>query len=99
MSYKLFTSESVAAGHPDKVADAVSDAILDALLAKDPNARAGLETIVGANKIGLFGEIKTSAKVDFEAIVRDTIKRLGYTNPDWNFSHESPIDKIGRAHV
>lgn len=92
MSYKLFTSESVAAGHPDKVADAVSDAILDALLAKDPNARAGLETIVGANKIGLFGEIKTSAKVDFEAIVRDTIKRLGYTNPDWNFSHESPID-------
>lgn len=92
MSYQLFTSESVAAGHPDKIADAISDAILDALLEKDPFARAGLETIVGANKIGLFGEIKTTAKVDFETIVRDTIKRLGYVNPAWNFSHESPID-------
>ncbi len=92
MSYKLFTSESVAAGHPDKVADAISDAILDALLEQDPGARAGLETIVGANKIGLFGEIKTSAKVDFESIVRAEIKRLGYTNPDWNFSDNSPID-------
>lgn len=92
MSYKFFTSESVAAGHPDKVADAVSDAILDALLEQDPNARAGLETIVGANKIGLFGEIKTTAKIDFEKIVKGTIKRLGYTNPDWNFSDKSPID-------
>lgn len=92
MSYQLFTSESVAAGHPDKVADAVSDAILDALLAQDPHARAGLETIVGANKIGLFGEIKTSAKVDFDKVVRETIARLGYTNPDWNFSDRSPID-------
>ena len=68
MSYQLFTSESVAAGHPDKIADAISDALLDALLEQDPFARAGLETIVGANKIGLFGEIKTSAKVDFESI-------------------------------
>ena len=92
MSYNLFTSESVAAGHPDKIADAISDAILDALLAKDPNTRAGLETIVGANKIGLFGEIKTDAKVDFEKIVRAEIKRLGYSNPDWNFSAKSPID-------
>lgn len=92
MSYQLFTSESVAAGHPDKVADAISDAILDALLAQDPHARAGLETIVGANKIGLFGEIKTSAKVDFEQVIRETIARLGYTNPDWNFSDRSPID-------
>jgi S-adenosylmethionine synthetase len=92
MSYKLFTSESVAAGHPDKIADAVSDAILDALLEQDPHARAGLETIVGANRIGLFGEIKTTATVDFESITRATVRRLGYTNSDWNFSDLSPIE-------
>lgn len=92
MSYQLFTSESVAAGHPDKIADAISDAILDAVLEQDPEARAGIETIVGANKIGLFGEIKTTASVDFEKIARKKIKELGYDNPDWNFSDKSPID-------
>lgn len=91
MSYQFFTSESVAAGHPDKIADAISDAILDAILEQDPNSRAGLETIVGADTIGLFGEIKTTAKVDFENIARDTVRRLGYTNPDWNFSDQSTI--------
>lgn len=91
MSYQLFTSESVAAGHPDKIADAISDAILDALLAIDPHARAGLETIVGADTIGLFGEIKTSAEVDFEKIARKIVRLLGYTNPDWNFSDKSTI--------
>jgi S-adenosylmethionine synthetase len=91
MSYQLFTSESVAAGHPDKIADAISDAILDAILAQDPNGRAGIETIVGANTIGLFGEIKTNATIDFEAIARAEVKRLGYTNPDWGFSDESTI--------
>ena len=89
MSYKYFTSESVAAGHPDKIADAISDAILDAILEQDPFGRAGLETIVGANKVGLYGEIKTTAKVDFVQVARDTIRRLGYTNPDWNFSEQS----------
>lgn len=92
MSYKLFTSESVAAGHPDKVADAISDAILDAILEQDPKARTGLETIVGANRIGLFGEVKTTAKVDFEAVARKAIKKLGYDNKDWNFSDKSPLD-------
>ncbi len=92
MSYQLFTSESVAAGHPDKIADAISDAILDAILTQDPKARTGLETIVGANKIGLFGEIKTTAQVDFEKITRETVAKLGYTNPNWNFSDQSPID-------
>ncbi len=91
MSYQLFTSESVAAGHPDKIADAISDAILDAILAQDPHGRAGLETIVGANTIGLFGEIKTSAEIDFEAIARAEIKRLGYTNSEWGFSDESTL--------
>lgn len=94
MSYKLFTSESVATGHPDKIADAISDAILDAVLEQDPQARAGLETIVGANRIGLFGEIKTTASVDFEEIARKTIKKLGYDNQYWNFSDKSPLDNF-----
>jgi S-adenosylmethionine synthetase len=91
MSYKLFTSESVAAGHPDKIADAISDAILDAIIEQDSNSRAGLETIVGADTIGLFGEIKTNAKVDFEDIARRTVKSLGYDNDEWNFSYKSTI--------
>lgn len=89
VTVKLFTSESVCAGHPDKIADAISDAIVDALLAQDPYSRAGVETVVGANQIALFGEIKTKATVDFEAIVRQKIKELGYTNPAWGFSVES----------
>lgn len=82
----LFTSESVCAGHPDKIADAISDALVDALLAKDPHARTGIETVVGANQISLFGEIKTTAKIDIEQIARAKIAELGYTNPDWGFS-------------
>jgi len=89
VTVKLFTSESVCAGHPDKIADAISDAIVDALLAQDPYSRAGVETVVGANQIALFGEIKTKAKVDFEEIVRKKIEELGYTNPAWGFSVES----------
>lgn len=82
----LFTSESVCAGHPDKMADAVSDALVDAILAHDPHARTGIETVVGANQISLFGETKTTAKIDVEKIVRAKIAELGYTNPDWGFS-------------
>lgn len=85
----LFTSESVCAGHPDKICDAISDAILDAILAQDPNGRAGIETVAGANQICLFGEIKTSASLDFEKIVRSKVDELGYTVPAWGFSQES----------
>lgn len=85
----LFTSESVCAGHPDKIADAISDAVLDAALAQDPSSRTGIETIVGANQIGLFGEIKTNARIDIERIARETVARLGYTQPEWGFSAES----------
>jgi S-adenosylmethionine synthetase len=84
-----FTSESVCAGHPDKICDAISDAIVDAALAQDPHARTGIETVAGANKIALFGEIKTTADINFEKIVRQTVKRLGYTVPAWGFSQES----------
>jgi S-adenosylmethionine synthetase len=83
---RLFTSESVCAGHPDKIADAISDAIVDAALRADPRAHTAIETVAGANQIALFGEIKTKAKIDYEKIVRDTIRRLGYTNPAWGFS-------------
>ena len=86
---RLFTSESVCAGHPDKICDAISDAILDAALAQDPHARTGIETVAGANKIALFGEIKTSADLNFEKIVRTKVAELGYTEPAWGFSGES----------
>ncbi len=82
----LFTSESVCAGHPDKMADAVSDALLDAILTQDPHARTGIETVVGADQVSLFGEIKTTATIDLETIARTKIKELGYTNPAWGFS-------------
>jgi S-adenosylmethionine synthetase len=84
-----FTSESVCAGHPDKICDAISDAIVDAALQQDPYSRTGIETVAGANRIALFGEIKTKAKLDFEEIVYKKVKELGYTNPNWGFSHES----------
>lgn len=84
-----FTSESVCAGHPDKICDAISDALVDAALTQDPNSRTGIETVAGANQIALFGEIKTTANIDFEKIVRAKVKELGYDNPAWGFSGES----------
>lgn len=86
---KLFTSESVCAGHPDKICDAISDAIVDAALSADPHSRCGIETVAGANQICLFGEIKTNAQLDFEKIVRDKVAQLGYIRPEWGFSGES----------
>jgi S-adenosylmethionine synthetase len=86
---RLFTSESVAAGHPDKICDAISDALLDEILRQDPNGRGGIEAVAGASQISLFGEIKTTAKLDYKKTVFDAIKRLGYTNPKWGFSGES----------
>lgn len=87
-----FASESVCAGHPDKVADAVSDAIVDAVLEADPNGRTAVETLVAADRIIIAGETNTSARVDIEAITRQQIRRLGYTHPEWGFSDESPIE-------
>lgn len=86
---RLFTSESVCAGHPDKICDAISDAIVDAALAQDPKSRTGIETVAGANQINLYGEIKTVATIDFEKIARDTVERLGYTVAEWGFGPES----------
>jgi S-adenosylmethionine synthetase len=85
----FFTSESVCAGHPDKICDAISDAILDAALAHDPNSRTGIETVAGADKIALFGEIKTKAELNFEQIAKDKVRQLGYNVPEWGFSDQS----------
>jgi len=82
----LFTSESVAAGHPDKVSDQISDAILDAILAEDPKARVACETTVNTGLVLLSGEITTTAKVDYQTIARETIRRIGYTDPSLGFS-------------
>jgi S-adenosylmethionine synthetase len=89
VNQQYFTSESVCAGHPDKICDAISDAIVDAALAQDPNSRTGIETVAGANRIALFGEIKTAAELNFEMIVRHKVAQLGYTVPAWGFSDES----------
>jgi S-adenosylmethionine synthetase len=87
-----FASESVCAGHPDKVADQISDAIVDAVLAQDPDGRTAVETLVAANRVILAGEINTTAQIDAVEIARQQIRKLGYTEPKWGFSDESPID-------
>jgi S-adenosylmethionine synthetase len=74
----IFTSESVTEGHPDKMADQISDAVLDAMLAQDPKARVACETLITTGLVVLAGEITTTANVDFQAIVRNTIKNIGY---------------------
>ena len=76
---KLFTSESVTEGHPDKVCDQISDAVLDAVLAQDPMARVACETVASKDLVLITGEITTTAEVDFENIVRQTIREIGYT--------------------
>ncbi|MCI1634343.1 MAG: methionine adenosyltransferase [Liquorilactobacillus nagelii] len=85
----LFTSESVSEGHPDKIADQISDAILDALLAKDPNARVACETTVTTGLVVVVGEISTSAYIDIQKVVRQTIKDIGYTDGKYGFDGDN----------
>ena len=85
----LFTSESVSEGHPDKIADQISDAILDAILEKDPNARVACETSVTTGLVLVFGEISTTAYVDIQRVVRDTIKSIGYTDSKFGFDGDT----------
>ena len=86
---KLFTSESVTEGHPDKICDQVSDAILDAILAKDPDGRVAAETITGTGFVTVFGEISTNSYVDIPKIVRETVKEIGYTSGDFGFDYKT----------
>ena len=89
MSEYLFTSESVSEGHPDKVADQISDAILDAIFAQDPQARVAAETLVATDLCVLAGEITTKAKVDYEQIARETVRKIGYNDPKLGFSADT----------
>ena len=83
----LFTSESVSEGHPDKVADQISDAILDAILAQDRNSRVAAETLCNTGLIVLAGEITSRAVVDYQAVARETVKRIGYDNTDYGIDY------------
>ena len=85
----LFTSESVTEGHPDKVCDKISDAVLDEILANDPMARVACETFCTTDTVNVMGEITTTAKFDVEAIVRNTVKEIGYTDKNIGFDFES----------
>ncbi|MDP1574519.1 MAG: methionine adenosyltransferase [Coxiellaceae bacterium] len=95
---RIFTSESVSEGHPDKIADQISDAVLDAILAKDKHARVACETLVKNGLVMLAGEITTNAWVDMESIARNTIKNIGYNNPEYGFDSEAcaVVSAIGK---
>ncbi len=85
----LFTSESVTEGHPDKMCDQISDAILDRILVDDPQARVACETATTTGLVLVLGEITTSTYVDFQKVVRDTVKEIGYTRSDYGFDYET----------
>ena len=85
----LFTSESVGEGHPDKVSDQISDAILDAIIEHDPNARVACETMVTTGMAIVAGEITTETYVDMPKVVRNTIRRIGYTDPAIGFDADT----------
>ena len=85
MKNRVFTSESVTGGHPDKICDRISDAVLDAILAQDPMGRVACETATTTGMVLVMGEITTNAKIDIPAIVRNTVNRIGYNDPAYGF--------------
>ena len=93
----LYSSESVTEGHPDKLCDQVSDSILDAIFAQDPHARVACETATSTNLVVVIGEITTTAKVDYENIVRETVKRIGYDDPEIGIDYKT-CEVIIRIH-
>lgn len=88
MSNRVFTSESVTEGHPDKICDQISDAVLDNILSKDPNAKVACETVCTTGMIFVMGEITTNCYTDIPAIARKTVERIGYTNPEFGFDYK-----------
>lgn len=93
MNYQYFTSESVCSGHPDKICDQVADAVLDEAYKVDPFSRVAVENLATKNHFVMAGEVTTKASLDFEAIARQVIKKLGYTQPEFNFHYQTtPID-------
>lgn len=91
---KLFTSESVTEGHPDKLCDYISDSILDSYLEKDENARVACETIAGKGEIYITGEISSTADIDIERVVRNTIKEVGYENSKYDIDYKTCAIRI-----
>ncbi len=89
MTSRIFTSESVTEGHPDKVCDQISDAVLDAMLAQDPQSRVACETVTTTGMVMVMGEVTTKAQVDIPAIVRSTVADIGYTDPAYGFDAKS----------
>ena len=89
MSKYMFTSESVSEGHPDKVADHISDAVLDAMIAEDSNARVACETLVTTDQVVVAGEVRSEARLDIEALVRQVIADIGYCDPELGFDARS----------
>src|SRR3954463_8083851 len=85
----LFTSESVTEGHPDKIADQISDGVLDAVMRDDPYGRVACETLVNTGLVVVSGEISTTTYVGIQAVARETIRRIGYTDADLGFSADS----------
>ena len=85
MAKRLFTSESVTEGHPDKICDQISDAVLDAILEKDPNGRVACETTVSTGLVHIMGEITTSCYVDIPKIAREVIRSIGYDRAKYGF--------------
>jgi S-adenosylmethionine synthetase len=85
----LFTSESVTEGHPDKMCDQISDAILDSIIRDDPDARVACETATTTGLVVVLGEITTSTYVDFQAVVRETVRDIGYTRADYGFDYQT----------
>ena len=98
MEKRLFTSECVTNGHPDKVADSISDAILDACLQQDPNSRVACETMVTTDFCIICGEITTKAVVDYETIARRVIRQIGYVYPGNGFDADS-VEIMCRVHT
>ncbi|MCD7760791.1 MAG: methionine adenosyltransferase, partial [Clostridiales bacterium] len=89
MSNRIFTSESVTEGHPDKVCDQISDAVLDAMLAQDPMSRVACETATTTGMVLVMGEITSRAQVDIPAIVRKTVADIGYNRPEYGFDAQT----------
>src|SRR5207237_680165 len=94
MSEFLFTSESVSEGHPDKVADQISDAVLDTILEQDPHARVAAETLVTTGLVVMSGEITTGVSHDYARVARDTIRRIGYNDPELRFDTDAFPDLL-----
>ena len=94
MEKRLFTSESVTEGHPDKICDNISDGILDALMEQDPMSRVACETAITTDYVLIMGEITTKAKVDYEKIARETIREIGYDSDEKGFNCDTCRVKV-----